>query len=91
MTATTKAHAQLLERTAALQEAEMTYRTLVEQAMDAILIVQDGQIMYANPACEALSGYSWDEFSQRPPVVGDFLAPRGSGAGGRLLCPAAPR
>jgi two-component system, cell cycle sensor histidine kinase and response regulator CckA len=63
------------ERTAALQEAEMMYRTLVEQARDAIVIVQDGQIQYANPACEVLSGYLWDEFRQRPPQVGEFLAP----------------
>ena len=63
------------ERTAALQEAEMMYRTLVEQARDAMLIVQDGQIRYANPACERLSGYSWDEFRQQSPQVGAFLAP----------------
>ena len=73
-----QAHADLEVRlqahTAALQEAEMTYRTLVEQARDAMLIVQDGQIRYANPACETLSGYSWDEFRQRPPQVGEFLA-----------------
>src|SRR5499426_1206721 len=76
---TEQAHADLevrvQERTAALQEAEMTYRTLVEQARDAIIIVQDGQIRYANPACEALSGYMWDEFRQRPPQVEEFLAP----------------
>ena len=74
-----QAHADLevcvQERTAALQEAEMTYRTLVEQARDAIVIVQDGQIRYANPACEALLGYIWDEFRQRPPQVEEFLAP----------------
>ena len=74
-----QAHADLevrvQERTAALQEAETKYRTLVEQARDAIIIVQDGQVMYANPACEALLGYTWDEFCQRLPQVGDFLAP----------------
>jgi PAS domain S-box-containing protein len=74
-----QAHADLevrvQERTAALQEAEMTYRTLVEQARDAIIIVQDGQIRYANPACETLSGYTLAEFDQRPPHVGEFLAP----------------
>src|SRR6266849_7835059 len=62
----------LQEQTAALQEAETTYRTLVEQARDAIVIVQDGQIWYANSACETLSGYTWDEFRQRPPQVGEF-------------------
>jgi two-component system, cell cycle sensor histidine kinase and response regulator CckA len=67
--------ARVHERTAALQEAETKYRTLVEQARDAIIIVQDGQVMYANPACESLLGYTWDEFCQRPPQVGDFLAP----------------
>jgi PAS domain S-box-containing protein len=74
-----QAHADLevrvQERTAALQEAETTYRTLVEQARDAIVIVQDGQIRYANPACETLLGYTWDEFHQGPPQVGVFLAP----------------
>ncbi len=63
------------ERTAALEETETTYRTLVEQARDAIVIVQDGQIRYANPACETLSGYTLDEFHQRSPQVGVFLAP----------------
>src|SRR5438093_6205638 len=67
------------ERTAALQEAETTYRTLVEQARDAIVIVRDGQIRYANPACETLLGYTWDEFRQRPPQVGEFLAPEDRG------------
>jgi two-component system, cell cycle sensor histidine kinase and response regulator CckA len=65
----------LLAHTTALQEAEITYRTLVEQARDAILIVQDGHIRYANHACETLSGYSWDEFRQQPPQVGEFLIP----------------
>jgi len=74
-----QAHADLAvrvqERTAALQEAETMYRTLVEQARDAIIIVQDGQVRYANPACETLSGYTLDEFHQRPPLVAEFLAP----------------
>src|SRR4030095_12962410 len=73
-----QAHADLevrvQERTAALQEAETTYRTLVEQARDAIVIVQDGQIRYANPACETLLGYTLDEFHERPPQVAEFLA-----------------
>src|SRR5215471_4612221 len=63
------------ERTAALQEAETMYRTLVEQARDAIVIVQAGQIRYANPACETLLGYTRDEFCQQPPQAGEFLAP----------------
>jgi PAS domain S-box-containing protein len=74
-----QAHADLAvrvqERPAALREAETTYRLLVEQARDAMLIVQDGQIRYANPACAALMGYRWDEFCQRPPQVGELLAP----------------
>jgi PAS domain S-box-containing protein len=68
-----EAHVQ--ERTAALQEAEAKYRTLVEQASDAIIIVQDGQIVYANPACETLSGYTWDEICQRQPRVAEFVVP----------------
>jgi PAS domain S-box-containing protein len=73
--ADTNLAARLRAHTAALQEAEITYRTLVEQARDAILIVQDGHIRYANPACETLLGYSWDECRQQPPQVGEFLVP----------------
>lgn len=45
----------------ALSESEEKYRTLVERASDAIFIVQEGTIKYANPRLAAMLGYSPDE------------------------------
>jgi PAS domain S-box-containing protein len=47
----------LQEREHALCEAEEKYRTLVEYASDAILILQQGNIVYCNPAFLKLLGY----------------------------------
>jgi two-component system sensor histidine kinase NreB len=45
----------------ALKEAEEQYRTLVERANDAIIIIQDEKTVYRNPAYESLLGYSVTE------------------------------
>ncbi|MHA2296708.1 MAG: PAS domain S-box protein [Candidatus Hodarchaeales archaeon] len=47
----------------ALKESEKNYRTLVEQSLQSITIIQDGRIAYANPAAEQLTGYTKEEFS----------------------------
>lgn len=56
---------QVLQRTLALRESEAQYKTLVEHSPDSILIVQDGQLRFVNPAftetfgvevAEAISG-----------------------------------
>jgi len=44
------------ERTAALRESERRYRELVELAPDAVLVHQDGRIVYANAAALRLYG-----------------------------------
>ncbi len=44
----------------ALREAEAKYRTLVEDADDSILILQDGRTVYRNPACLRLVGAESD-------------------------------
>jgi PAS domain S-box-containing protein len=49
----------------AYQDAEQPYRTLVEQASDAIVIVQDGQTVYRNPAAVSLIGYTVAETAGR--------------------------
>ncbi|NIQ87578.1 MAG: PAS domain S-box protein, partial [Deltaproteobacteria bacterium] len=41
----------------ALREAEEQYRTLVERANDAIIIIQDEKTVYRNPTYENLLGY----------------------------------
>ena len=45
-----------------LQASEEKYRLLVDNANDAILIVQDGKIKFFNPVSLKLTGYSEDEF-----------------------------
>lgn len=43
------------------QKAEEAYRVLVEGSLQALIIIQDKRIVFANPAAEALTGYSIDE------------------------------
>jgi PAS domain S-box-containing protein len=50
----------------ALREREKRYRTLVESAAEAILVVQDGMIQLANPAAAAITGYSEQEILSTP-------------------------
>lgn len=45
---------------AALKESEEKYRTLVENANDGIIIVQDGTVVYANPKMAELDGSTVD-------------------------------
>ncbi len=57
----------------ALRESEEKYRLLVALAADAILIAQDEEIKFSNPAAEKLTGYSADELSKIPVV--DLIHP----------------
>ncbi|MCG6905586.1 MAG: PAS domain S-box protein [Desulfobacteraceae bacterium] len=56
----------LLSAEQALAESEKKYRLLVENANDAIFVVQDNVIRYANPTTQRLSGYSAAELAQLP-------------------------
>jgi PAS domain S-box-containing protein len=67
---------EIQERTRAeecLMEAEQKYRTLVEQAHDAIVILQEGRVVYHNPICEDLLGYTVEGARNRDFL--DFVAP----------------
>ncbi len=50
----------------ALKESEEKYRTLFENASEAIVVAQDGVIKFANPKGEELYGYSKEELASRP-------------------------
>ena len=50
----------------ALQESEEKYRLLVENAKDAIFIVQDEIIKFPNPKTEEMTGYSAEELAETP-------------------------
>jgi signal transduction histidine kinase len=46
---------------AALRATEIKYRTMIEHANDAIVVLQAGKIVYRNPALEQLLGHSPDD------------------------------
>ena len=49
-----------------LKESEEKYRRLVENANDAIFIVQDEVVKFPNPKTEAMIGYSREELANIP-------------------------
>ncbi|MDQ7826807.1 MAG: PAS domain S-box protein [Candidatus Eremiobacteraeota bacterium] len=53
----------ILEAQQALFESETKYSTLVEQAKDGVVILQDGIIRFANKTMEHISGYSVQEIT----------------------------
>ncbi len=57
----------------ALEKSEVRYRQLAENAGEAILVVQDNVIKFANPKGAELSGYSIEELASRPFV--EFIHP----------------
>jgi two-component system NtrC family sensor kinase len=50
----------------ALQKSEERYRTLAENAGEAILVIQDDVVKFINPKGVELSGYSGEELASRP-------------------------
>lgn len=58
---------------AALAESERKYRTLVENAGEAIFVAQEGRLVFANLKTEELLGYSGEELLSRP--FTDFIHP----------------
>jgi PAS domain S-box-containing protein len=48
-----------------LRMLEARYRVLVEQAKEAIIVVQDGHIRFSNPQIFGITGYTPDELTSR--------------------------
>ena len=57
----------------ALHESEAKYSTLVEQAQDVILIIQDNVFKFVNSSIEKISGYTKKEIIGKPFI--NFIAP----------------
>jgi PAS domain S-box-containing protein len=57
----------------ALQETELRFRTLVENATDGIVVLQDGETVYRNPTYENLIGATVEETAGLDPM--EFVAP----------------
>jgi PAS domain S-box-containing protein len=57
----------------ALRKSELKYRLLIENANEAISVICDGVVRFANPKHLQLSGYSAEELASRPFI--DFLHP----------------
>lgn len=58
--------AELKHSREALQKCEMRFRDLVENAKDAIFVIQDGMIKFANSSAIAMTGYTAEELSRIP-------------------------
>jgi len=63
----------LEEKNTELQAAEVKFRTLVEQSIVGIYIVQDDQFVYVNPGMQKIFGWSEAEMTSR--TVSDFVVP----------------
>ncbi|MBU2513517.1 PAS domain S-box protein [bacterium] len=50
----------------ALRDSEEKYRNVVQNAIEAICVIQDGLFVYFNPEAENLFGYSAEELRQIP-------------------------
>lgn len=57
----------------ALRESEEKYRSLVDHAIDAIYIAQDGMVKFPNPSTLAMTGYSEEDYATIPFV--NFIHP----------------
>lgn len=57
----------------ALKSAEANFRTLVENSIAGIYVIQQNKLVYANPTVCEILGYSMDELIARPLV--DFVVP----------------
>ncbi len=50
-----------------LKESEEFYRTLVEESLTPVYLIQDGKMVYVNRAFEEMTGYSKDEIIGKSP------------------------
>lgn len=64
------------ERTGALQAAETRYRTIAEFTYDwETWISSNGTWLFCSPSCTRLTGYSYQEFMERPALFLEIVHP----------------
>ncbi|MFA4917690.1 MAG: EAL domain-containing protein [Thermodesulfovibrionales bacterium] len=61
------------EAAEALRESEERYRTLIENATQAVFVAQDGKLVFLNPMTTRMIGYSSEELMGKPFI--EFIHP----------------
>jgi PAS domain S-box-containing protein len=72
-----------MRQQAELAAAEVRYRTLIEQSIVGIYVIQDTRFTYVNPKMAEILGYTQAEMTSRP--VFDFIAPEDRGTAQRNI------
>lgn len=57
------------ERVRALQAQATLYQIMIERSLSGIYLIQENRYLFANPAYCDIAGYSWEELTQRDPLV----------------------
>jgi len=63
----------VLEKTEELSKSEFKYRSLIENAPEAVMVIKDDYILFANPVAVRVMGYSKKELYETPFL--NFIAP----------------
>jgi PAS domain S-box-containing protein len=65
--------AELQQANEALRQSENRYRTVIENAGEAIVVVQSDRLAFVNPRATEIMGYSGEELTSRPFI--EFIHP----------------
>jgi len=71
------------QRTRELREGEVKYRTVADFTYDwETWIGAEGDLLYCSPSCERITGYSAQEFLEKPALLLDIIHPEDREAAG---------
>ncbi len=72
-----QANARLLDELTRREQAESAYRTLVENSLQGLIIIQNQQIVFANAMVATTSGYAVEDWYNMPlSVLFDLIVPK---------------
>ncbi|MBN1179752.1 MAG: PAS domain S-box protein [Anaerolineae bacterium] len=72
-----------------LREAKTTYQTLVDNILEGLVMIQDGRVVYVNPALIETSGYTaaeWFAIDMSLETVQTYVHPEDQGLVWQLIC-----